>query len=574
MIRKLVTILFLAVSDISASVAETTEIVDERADYEGELSQKLDIIIDEAIDGGLLRAPAVRGRIDYLDSRPWTSSVIESDKSADPCDQPYQFDFSEYSDLTEYSNLPDYLRTEADRFSDDGRASMEELRSVKAYLALGLFAEAEIVMRDLPSEYSKTFHQLISLLRDDSATNNDFFDSLARCHLPGKFWHGISLLEDDKELAATLISENIRIYRDIPFRLRVIVAFRAVPTLVSIDQRILARKLLSAFSAAEIEESSRLTFIRALLEIGSGAKELEEILSDELIATHLRNDVISIVLRNASSEEDLPFDINLEEIIEYAIHVDDEESKATAFSRILKELGGSGDYGAIIDLADRVDADIPETRMELQRLLQAKFREDLSSDDLEKQFQVMEMLLIHSEKLTSNQILDQLHLDASRIAELSGYTRLATDLRYRVAQDDESYRLAAKHASRSGQGDLLLILANQHTDDNRINLLAALQALKDDNVAELRRIEPRLLDDPSSVLRLIEQDVLMERRWVSDELYAVAAGTMSPDLQRQMRRVLAAQLVSNDTNTLTLAESDSILDQASNLLDSWREDNK
>ncbi|MEM6410082.1 MAG: hypothetical protein AAF683_00945 [Pseudomonadota bacterium] len=535
---------------LSASAANVIAQVERESDHQADLGEQLDALFDDAISGGLLqqrRTTQSLGNGSESVSGPSGNSddaEIETIDQAAGCDAHYLFDYSNYRNLTTYSDLPRSVVGEGDSTASENTSEFpydSDTKMAKSYLALGLLSEAIAVIRDLPPESRASLTRFVSLFDAADAPDISYFEALGECRDDAELWLAIALKNQDPERTAALMETNIQTYRFLPFRLRLLIATKTVPELMIAGEKLLAEKLLRGFTPEEIEISPRLTFIRGLLNIGTGTETPELILRNDLFPEDLRDDVISVLLRTYVPESENPIDIRLIDVLDYIDRTENVESRVAAFLYALEKLVEARDYKGLKDLALRPSLDIPEAQAEIKKAFGTSLLADLNSDSSIRQFNAMEVLLDDPDYFSTDTSSRELYVRATRIARHGGNTRLASLLSSKMHTGETADRAAAENIFRIRDAGDLQDLASQYPGNPNINRIAGINALNNGDIDALRNVENRLLNDPIAILDLLEADVLNEEQHVSEALYQAAEAITDPDQKSRADRIFASR---------------------------------
>lgn len=483
-----------------------------------EVSERLDLLVRDAIDDGLLApadAPQADGGLAEADAGPGAPAP------SGPCAGADRLDFSAYASLSRYEDIYAYR---AHPSGGDGPAdgpAHGEL--VRAYLALGLKSEAMMALKQADDPESVAYRQLAQLLDNRLAPDIEYFRQQAACAPVAGLWLSVALLAAGEAEGAGLLRGHFVDFRRLPLQLRISVAAITLPALDGLGELTLAQRMMADFTAAELEGSSRLQFQQVLLAMSRGAPEAEAQVRAFLDIPHLQVEALTALLRNQRSIEIGEDDRLLDTLAETIRASTSDRDIAARLGFLLRELGARARYGEIIALSELPVLQNQAAQGMIRRELVSSLRRDLESGDAIASLVAAHALLAADELITDEAARMRLHTAATQRAARLGFASLAEKLAGAAETSDGAAAARAALAFRTLDDAALYALVEAHPGSEAATRLAALAAIRAGNRKALSRFETRLARTPETVLALIEADALAGDWLVSEAIYDAAA---------------------------------------------------
>ncbi len=547
----LLTVLLLLAPVWAAGTAGSDEAEREtRASEDAEaLANDLDRVLQEAMSQGLLSPvrPATgdpAGRDEGVPGSPPTQPQAAVDvppilpRARVDCGQPFPLDFDGYQGLTRYQEIYDFrANPDAPEAQSD---SLGQAMLAKAYLALGLTAEALMTLGDDDSPRAMALRKAARLVEGKSAPDTDFFREFAACHERGRLWLALALLSEGEADGAALLNANLGDFRQLPLRLRIEAAALAVPKLDALSEPVISQKMMADFTPEEIESSAELQFKLALARLNSGEDAAEEVVRGFLNQPPYQEEALAAMLRRGHDVEMGDPEIMLDGLMTQIRKAERDEDVAATVSFALKTFSARAEYDRILELARMPVLQRKPVQDMIRLHAVAAFRRDLTSDDPLRNLTAIRALASQEAALLDEADDRDGYFDlAAARAERFGFPSLAADLAARIDDEAGGARYTAERAYRAGEYETVFAMARRNTEDDRIALLAALGAVRTGDGAAVSDFLPRISQDPANVLRLIEADA-DSGHWVLPEAWFETATRLEAPAQRQrVARVLA-----------------------------------
>lgn len=513
-----------------------------------DLSSDLDSFVRGAISEGLLTPvgeaqaePAGPSGPDHQATTPEAGSVPPhapvAEERYSACDSPYALDFTNVQKIGRYQEI--YSVREAVGTTTDKTVLPVALSEMaKAYIALGLYPEAIMVLKRTPGPAFAPYRNLAMLMQDRSKPDMRFFREMASCQKDSGLWLALALLVGGQAEGAQTLQESLSGFRKLPLQLRVDYAALSIPELERIGEKALAKKLMADFDEAQVANSSELQFVSALVSLDSGDSAAERTIVKFLDHPQFQEPALAAMLRRQR-----PMDPAYEEILlgdlmqKFGQDKNSDKHLAASLQFALQELSARSRYQPIMKLAEMPALQNPEAQAEVRRQLVASLDRDLGDDDPLRNLAAISALAGESGLLDNEPSRDRIFKTATERAIHFGFGAMASNLSAKAVTDDALSLQIATLAFRRQDYREVYMLADGHPRDSRINVLAAKSAIKEQNQALLSKIESRLPLQPDTILALIEQDAVSGHWLVSNRIYDAADQLTGGDHQQRVARV-------------------------------------
>ncbi len=512
-----------------------------------DLSSELELFVNGAISEGLLtpatpdHQTSTRIQDEHASALPAPDSghtpvaeITKSDDSAlrSACAAPYALDFTDLQKFSRYQELYEFQQSER---GGDAKG----LRLAKVYISLGLYSEAVMVMKTTDGPEKPAFLKLAALLEHRQRADLPYFRELASCHPEAGLWLSVAELMSGNEAGIRLIESHLTDYRALPLQLRTEVAVRTIPELDKRGERTLARKLVADFTEDEIGNSSELQFVKALVDLGEGNLQAEKTIKGFLSHPQFQEQVLDLMLRRDQPVDAIYQDVLLNELMDKFGQSQNDAELAASLQFALKELTDGSRYEPIMQLAAAPALQNPTAQSTVKREFFASLERDLGSEDSLRTLAAIEALSAGSRLLDDEPKRDEIYNAAASAAVRFGFVSLAVKL---AGQSDMDVSVAEDIADlafrRHDRADVYR-LARAHPESSRLNLLAALSALSDEEQPSVVEFERYLDDQPETVLALIEQDAATGQWLVSDRFYEAASRLTGDEHKSRVARVMS-----------------------------------
>lgn len=533
----------------SASLAlEDTDAVE--AGQPVQLANELDQFVRDAIDGGLL-TPTGDAELEI------ESSVAQDSlpagvrrKQAAPfpvevdCDGPYPLDFEEFDRFDRYQQI--YTFQENVSGLPGEAAGLDGIQLAKAYLALGLYSEAGMVLKTTSGPVAAAYRKVASLMENRSAVDVDYFRKLAECRQEAGVWLGAALLANDQDEGVQTFNENLSGFRKLPFRLRADLTAMVVPQLDKRGERILPVKLLADFTPDQVGEASQLQFVKAIIDLGENRPDADQSVRAFLSEPLFQEQALAVLMRHDKPLSDVHEEILLGELMKKFGQTGNDRELAASLQFALQELSSSSHYQPILELAGMPALQNAAAQKEIRRQFIGGLQRDLASDNRLRNLAAINALVSDPGIIENAPERTQLYRSGASLAVRFGLVSLTRVLMRRDEADDEVIVELAGLEFRSGDFDAVTNWAQAYPENAPLNLLAAESAIRKGDAAGLRVYEQRLDLKPETVLALIELDAASDRWLVSNEIYDAAAHLTDPVQKQRAERVFAMREAARD----------------------------
>ena len=521
-----------------------------------EFSSELDAFVRQAVDEGLLdpagkAKPPGEPKSIVPKAAPQETPPVVKSVAVPPsgvtldCSKPYPLDFTEYAELKQYSDIYAYREESGNEGQAPGTHAGGTL--AKAYLALDLAAEAAMTVKTGRDPQSVAVQNLAVLLQGQGPAPAAYFAELAACYPQAGLWQALALLAGEDAAGAALMTEQAEDFAELPLQLRDRAAIIAIPALDAMNERKLAKLLLSSFSEEEIANSSQLQFSEAVLDLGESSPEAEQRIEGFLIQAHFQEAALASLVRHKRPINSAVREILLDEVVT-RIELAQKDTDVRADLRfVLDELSRNSMYEPMMRLADLPSLQSETAREELTRHLAASLQRDLASEDPLRNIAAIEALIKDKGLLDGMPDRAALYETATVVAVRLGFGSLGDTLASKAKGGEEVAVERAVLAYRQKNYEELYGLAETYPANQRINRIAALAAIDARERQRLTTFESRLSLDPETILALIEQDASTSHWLVSERFYQAALKLDGDDQQWRVDRVMVLKALPEKT---------------------------
>ena len=557
-----------------AMAAGPDSAVAEKSTHKSNLSSDLDSFVRGAISEGLL-TPSDDSQAKHVE--PSGSDHDAPARKADPaiapasaaearynaCDRPYALDFSGVQAIGRYQEIYS-VREKVGATTDELMLPDALSDMAKAYIGLGLYPEAIMILKRAPGPESAPYRNLAILMANRNRPDVRFFQEMASCQEESGIWLALAQLVSGQANGVQTLQDSLSGFRRLPLQLRIDYAALSIPELERIGEQSLARKLIADFSEEQVVNSPQLRFVSALVSLDSGDSAAERTVVKFLDHPQFQEPALAAMLRRKR-----PMDPAYEEILlgdlmqKFGQDKNSDKHLAASLQFALQELSARSRYQPIMKLAGMPALQNPEAQAEVRRQLVSSLDRDLGDDDPLRNLAAISALAGESGLLDNEPSRERLFKTATERAIHFGFGAMASDLSAKIATDEAVSLQIATLAFRRQDYEEVYALADGHPRDSLINVLAAKSAIKEQNQALLNKIESRLSLQPDSILALIEQDAVSGHWIVSDRIYDAADQLTGVDHEQRVARVAslkrAAQGDTMPTGPMSMARVTDLL---------------
>ena len=557
-----------------AMAAGPDSAVAEKSTHKSNLSSDLDSFVRGAISEGLL-TPSDDSQAKQVE--PPGSDHGAPARKADPaiapasaaearynaCDRPYALDFSGVQAIGRYQEIYS-VREKVGATTDELMLPDALSDMAKAYIGLGLYPEAIMILKRAPGPESAPYRNLAILMANRNRPDVRFFQEMASCQEESGIWLALAQLVSGQANGVQTLQDSLSGFRRLPLQLRIDYAALSIPELERIGEQSLAKKLIADFSEEQLVNSPQLRFVSALVSLDSGDSAAERTVVKFLDHPQFQEPALAAMLRRKR-----PMDPAYEEILlgdlmqKFGQDKNSDKHLAASLQFALQELSARSRYQPIMKLAGMPALQNPEAQAEVRRQLVSSLDRDLGDDDPLRNLAAISALAGESGLLDNEPSRERLFKTATERAIHFGFGAMASDLSAKIATDEAVSLQIATLAFRRQDYEEVYALADGHPRDSLINVLAAKSAIKEQNQALLNKIESRLSLQPDSILALIEQDAVSGHWIVSDRIYDAADQLTGVDHEQRVARVAslkrAAQGDAMPTGPMSMARVTDLL---------------
>lgn len=509
--------------------------------HDTELSDELGAFVRQAVKEGLL-SPSGSGAPPAEEAPTGPKSIVAAPAALAPgaldCTQPYPLDFVQFSGLTTYADIYAYREDSPAAGAPEGQEGHPGITLAKAYLSLDLASEAIMTVKSARDQEAVALQNLGVLLEGYAQPPVAYFASLAACYPEAQLWHAISLIAAHDKAGVPLLQSNLSEFRQLPLQLRDRAAMIAVPRLDGLGERKTAQLLIAAFSPEEIAHSAQLRFSEAVIELGSGDPEAEQLIGKFLVQSRFQEPALSALIRHKRPVSNAVREILLDEMVTRIELAQTDANVRDDLDFVLDELSTNSMYLPMMKLADLPSMQNETAQQELRRQLVAGLKRDLESEESLRNLAAIEALIKDPGLLDGLPERAGLYETATEVAVGLGFGTLGDALSAKAEGGEGVAAHRAVLAYRQKNTEELNALAARYPANQKIALIAAMSAIDARDPAKLAVFESRLTLEPETVLTLIEQDAAAGNWIVSQRVYNAAAELTDEAQRRRVERVL------------------------------------
>ena len=539
------------------------------------LSTELDDFVRKALDEGLL-TPA--GTADAIAAAEQTKAVeaaaapsiipglrrrattVQEAAMVD-CKAAYPLDFTDLRDFDRYQQVFIFH----DRVRESGSVVSDEvaLDLGRAYVALGLYSEASMVLKSVAGAEADAYRKVAIMMDGRLPPDIGYFRRLAACHEEAGVWLSVALLSSDRDEGVQMFADNLNGFRKLPFRLRTDITALTVPEFDKRGEKILPIKLIADFTEEQIQDTMQLRFARALVGLSEGQPDAEKDLRVFLSEPQYQEEALAALMRHEKPLNGVYEEILLGELMKKFGQTGNDRELAASLQFALQELSGGSHYQPVLELAGMPALQNDEAQAEIRRQLVSGLERDLASDNRLRNLAALNALVSDPGILERASEHETLYRSGAMLAVRFGLASLARDLVEKGGADDEVVEQLAELEFQRQEYSTIFAWAREYPDNPRIALLAAQGAIRRNNASALAEFEDHVEPDAETILILIEQDAAIGKWIVSDEIYKAAADLSEGPQKQRAERVLrmreVARKLADPGNKMTMASVPSVL---------------
>ncbi|MFN3401984.1 MAG: hypothetical protein ACK4Z4_16715, partial [Ferrovibrio sp.] len=223
--------------------------------------------------------------------------------------------------------------------------------------------------------------------------NTDYFRQLAACHDDAGLWLALAQLAAGQGEGAGLLDKHVQNFRQLPTQLRDRYAMLAIPALDAMGERVLAQKLFSGFSRAEIQNSSQLQLTQAVLELGIGSPDAETALRNYLMQARYQEIALFTLLRHGRTITELERNVLVSGLLTKLEQSHQDADIRSSLQFVLEELSTGSRHQTILDMAARANLQSVAAQDEIRRHFVAGLERDLAGTDPLRNLAAIEALV-------------------------------------------------------------------------------------------------------------------------------------------------------------------------------------
>ena len=519
-----------------------------------------DGFIQEGLRSGLLRAPGESdidseplsephgqsepdtSETETLAEAPEANAVESAQASEFACPNASTLDFNPYADFEGYEDLA--------RVGLGGGAVEDHhaaLERVRAYISLGLFSEALRNLRDMDGPDPEALEQVAALLDGRKGPDIRFFDALSQCNTQGEFWNSLSSTiagEPDPDGLA----RHFRQYRGLPIEVRSEIAFRAVPMLAKIGERILAEKFLVEFPDEVFAANSKLQYAKAVLGLYSGDPEADAFLRGIIQNPRFRDQALALLIRRDRAVEEGLRDIYVDDVQRRLTDDPDGESHKEDVDIALNALSVSADYEELAGLVDVPYLQDEIRQSDLRGRFAARASADLESDEELRRLAALDAITDYPQMLGDPDDKERLARKAFAASVDFGLVSTA-DLFWDMSDahvDKDEIREWAQLAFDTQAFETVYMLTEKYPDVSELSLLGARSAIVENEPEVANKYLQEVDRTPEVLLTLLEEDALSGHWILSDDMYAAALALPDEALKQRAQRIEALRRMAHE----------------------------
>ena len=301
-------------------------------------------------------------------------------------------------------------------------------------------------------------------------------------------------------------------------------------------------QLLADFTEEEIANSARLQFSLALLNMGEGRYDGEDIVRNFMLEPQYQQEALGAMLRSDRMITGVEKDLVIEALMRQMTLGGDEADLAASLGFTLRELSSGTYYVEIAELADLPGLQGEASQEAIRHHYVGALRRGLASESPLGNLAAIRALVSEKRLVDGEAEEAELFRQATDVAERLGRTALAARLAETANDGDRAALYHAQLAYRHGEDAAVISLAEAHSGNPDITLLGARSAVRMGDTRLLTGLVSRMELTPETVLTLIEDDAESGSWIVPDRVYGIAQGLSDGDSVTRVTRVLAARI--------------------------------
>lgn len=543
-----------------------------------ELDGELDTFISEAIEGGLLIPSGTSSEKlanpDFAEATAQRERAEASNRNRGNCGSHAALDFSAYSDfrgLDDVHRVRDWIS----KSNQERQALAKDVDVAKAHIALGLYSEARMELREDTSPDAVTIRTLSEMLEARRAPDLAHFRAVAACHSSAGLWLSVAKLIVGQDEAEGEFEAHLKGFRKLPLQLRTDIATLVVPRLTASGRSFLAEKIVADFSREEVAKSSSLQFSQALTKLAAGNTDAEPVVRSFLNTPQFQEAALAGLMSQDHPFKAMNDDVLIGDLIDRLARAERGNDLQSSLQFVLKELGSRSSYDAIIDLATLTAVQDSFAQSQIQQTIESTLERDLGSEDPMRSLAAMRLLESQPELVeTNSQAPFLLGIAADQAARL-GLNSLAQKM-YEGSDSDLQLTLKiAELAFHHRDYAMVYAMAEQQPDNTALNVIAASSAINDQNPLMVDMFARRVISDSEAVLSLVEEDALSGRWILPISFYNVARRLDDPTAQTRFERIMSIKASARDVvaKNMTLSSVGTVLHRPVSALQTQNESN-
>lgn len=536
--------------------AESSAIEEKVAALDGEL----DSFISQAIEGGLLIPSGARS--ENLAHRNTAEAVGQSEQFKAPrknlgvCGSSAALDFSAYSDFNSYDSVH-RARKPVNQSDKDLKLVANEVDVAKAYIALGLYSEARMELRQDASPNAVTIRKLAEMLEARRAPDLAHFSALAACHSSAGLWFSAAKLITGQDDAAVEFEAHLKSFRKLPLQLRTDITTLAVPRLTASGRNFLAEKIVADFSREEVARSPSLQFSKALTKLAAGNSDAETLVRSFLNTPQFQEAALAGLMSLDQPIKAMNDDVLIGDLINRLDRAESSKVLQSSLQFVLRELGSKSSYDSIIKLGGLPAVQDSFAQSQIHQTIASSLARDLGSEDPMRSLAAIRFLDSQPDVLGADSRRPVLLGIAAEQAARLGLNSL-TQVFYSDSDADAQRALeVAELAFHHKDYAAVYTMAERQPKNTPLNAVAARSAIRDHDPNMVDVFARRVISDPEAVLSVVEEDALSGGWIVPVSVYDAAQRLEDPAAQTRFERVISIKASSSAAdaaeNKMTIA---------------------
>lgn len=538
-----------------------------------ESGNELELFISEAIEDGLL-VPSEPNAFptDDLADEDTAAVVATPDQSSAPapsleiCGTESALDFSTHREFRRYDEVH-RVRELANQSEQGALAPTKSTSIAKVHLALGLYSEARMELRQNSSPDAAIYRKLAELLENRHAPDVAYFESLAACHSSAGLWLSVAKLIAGHEGGATEFDPYLNDFRKLPAQLKADITTLVVPRLITPGRSILAEKIVADFTEEDIRNSTQLQFAKALTGLAAGDPDAEPLVRSYLNNARFQKTALASLMLQQRPVNAMHPDVLVGDLINRLDYAQSSEDLQSSLQFVLQELGSRSGYEKIIGLIEIPALQDSYAQAQIRQTLTTSLERDFDSQDPLRNLAAIHMLESYPYVLETDPMRLSLYETALRHATRFGLNSIAQRLYIGSSPTDQGAQNFAALALQRQDYAMVYAMVERRPDDHQLNLIAAIGAIRDQNPSLLGTFSRRLSPDPETLLTLVEEDALSGHWIVPARIYDAAQLLDSPVARQRFERVMSIKTATNSANTkvdkMTISKVGSALQRSS-----------